>query len=77
MSGLGGLTGASSYALPNALPGVASASATPLQSWAESETAITGQSLVVIEDLTGAGKTEAALIVAHRLMRADAAEGLY
>jgi len=77
LSGLGRPTIASTYALPDALPGVASASATPLQRWAESEAAITGQSLVVIEDLTGAGKTEAALIVAHRLMQAGAAEGLY
>lgn len=76
-SGLGRPTVASSYALSNALPGTTSPAATPLQVWAEQEAAITGQSLVVIEDLTGAGKTEAALIVAHRLMQTGAAEGLY
>lgn len=50
---------------------------TPLQRWAAEEASIDGQSLVIIEDLTGAGKTEAGLIVAHRLMTAGAAEGLY
>ncbi len=29
------------------------------------------------EDVTGAGKTEAALILAHRLMAAGKAQGLY
>lgn len=50
---------------------------TPLQIWAAEQAPISGQSLIVIEDLTGAGKTEAALLIAHRLMRAGAAEGLY
>ena len=51
--------------------------ATALQNWAADHADLQGQSLVVIEDLTGAGKTEAGLIVAHRLMQAGAAEGLY
>lgn len=50
---------------------------TPLQGWMADEFKPNGQTLVVIEDLTGAGKTEAALIAAHRLMRTGAAEGLY
>ncbi len=50
--------------------------ATPLQQWAET-IEIRGPSIVVIEDLTGAGKTEAAIVAAHRLMRAGAADGLY
>ncbi len=56
-------------------PGVA-ALASPLQDWA---TAFgpEGQALVIVEDLTGAGKTEAALIAAHRLMAAGQAGGLY
>lgn len=50
---------------------------TPLQSWVGTEFKPDGQTLVVIEDLTGAGKTEAALCAAHRLMACGAAEGLY
>lgn len=76
-SGLLTPTIATRYALTEALPGIKDASATPLQKWAENEASIGGQSLVVIEDLTGAGKTEAGLILAHRLMQAGAAEGLY
>jgi len=34
------------------------------------------RSLYIVEDLTGAGKTEAALILAHRLMTAGLADGL-
>lgn len=34
-------------------------------------------SLVIIEDVTGGGKTEAALMLAHRFMRAGHARGLY
>lgn len=50
---------------------------TPLQSWVGTDFKPAGQTLVVIEDLTGAGKTEAALMAAHRLMVCGAAEGLY
>ncbi|MDR3439164.1 CRISPR-associated helicase Cas3' [Telmatospirillum sp.] len=50
---------------------------TPLQAWAEDQAPDAGPHLYLIEDLTGAGKTEAALILCHRLMRAGAAEGLY
>jgi len=56
-------------------PGAA-ALASPLQEWATAFRPV-GQSLVIIEDLTGAGKTEAALIAAHRLMAAGQAGGLY
>lgn len=48
-----------------------------LQTWALTEFAPAGQSLVIIEDLTGSGKTEAALIASHRLMAAGLAGGLY
>jgi CRISPR-associated endonuclease/helicase Cas3 len=66
---------AADFNLANAL-GSLEVVATPLQNWAEN-TAVSGQSLAIIEDLTGAGKTEAALILAHRLMASGAAEGLY
>lgn len=50
----------------------------PLQRWAETVTLpATGPTLVLIEDMTGAGKTEAALILAHRLMRAGHGDGLF
>lgn len=51
--------------------------ASPLQDWAERQSPTSGPQLYIVEDLTGAGKSEAALILAHRLMRAGAAEGLY
>lgn len=53
------------------------AAASPLQRWSEAQQPGEGPHLYVVEDLTGAGKTEAALILAHRLMAAGAAEGLY
>ena len=51
--------------------------ASPLQDWAQRQSPQSGPQLYMIEDLTGAGKTEAGLILAHRLMRAGGAEGLY
>lgn len=50
---------------------------TPLQNWAE-ETAIeTPSNLFILEDVTGAGKTEAALTLAHRLIERGYVEGAY
>ncbi|HET6194642.1 MAG TPA: CRISPR-associated helicase Cas3', partial [Acetobacteraceae bacterium] len=52
--------------------------ATPLQSLAATlELPPSGPSLVVIEDQTGAGKTEAALLLAHRMMTAGQAHGVF
>jgi CRISPR-associated endonuclease/helicase Cas3 len=48
---------------------------TPMQAWAASVPAEPG--LYIVEDMTGAGKTEAALMLAHRLIAAGHAEGLY
>ena len=50
---------------------------TPMQEWARSVTLPGGPALFAIEDETGSGKTEAALALAHRLMAAGRAEGLY
>lgn len=50
---------------------------TPVQAWAESVELPEGPLLILIEDMTGSGKTEAALILAHRLMAAGRARGLY
>lgn len=50
----------------------------PLQAFAETmPLPAEGPVLALIEDVTGAGKTEAALILAHRLMRLGAADGMF
>ena len=57
-------------------PGVAMP--TPLQSWAEKvEITPVGPQVFVLEELTGAGKTEAALTLAARLMASGCAQGIY
>lgn len=76
-SGLSPSRVATNYSMSDTLPNLTSLEATPLQNWAANDAKIEGQSLIVIEDLTGAGKTEAALILSHRLMQTGAAEGLY
>jgi CRISPR-associated endonuclease/helicase Cas3 len=50
---------------------------TPVQLWAETVPLPEGPVLAVIEELTGAGKTEAAVTLAHRLLAAGRAQGLY
>jgi len=52
-------------------------SATPLQAWAETIQIQSGPQLFVLEDLTGAGKTEAALTLAARLMTEGQGRGIY
>ena len=49
----------------------------PMQRWAHSVDLPEGPALFMIEDETGSGKTEAALMLAHRLMAAGKADGLY
>ncbi|BBK42277.1 CRISPR-associated helicase/endonuclease Cas3 [Allostella vacuolata] len=49
----------------------------PVQAWAERVDLPPGPLLFVLEDMTGSGKTEAALLLAHRLMAAGRAHGLY
>ena len=50
---------------------------TPLQKAVLALSLSTSPHLFVLEDVTGAGKTEAALALAHRLMVAGAGEGVY
>ncbi|HET8552557.1 MAG TPA: CRISPR-associated helicase Cas3' [Gammaproteobacteria bacterium] len=50
---------------------------TPLQAVAASCTLGKGPQLFILEDVTGAGKTEAALVLAHRMMRQGLASSLY
>jgi CRISPR-associated endonuclease/helicase Cas3 len=50
----------------------------PVQAFAETALLANGPSLVIVEDVTGSGKTEAAMVLAHRLMAAGGrATGLY
>jgi len=53
------------------------AAPSPMQAWAQSVELPTGPALFMIEDETGSGKTEAALMLAHRLMASGRADGLY
>lgn len=50
---------------------------TPLQARAEQLLLSDGPQLFILEDVTGAGKTEAALLLAQRLMAGGHAHGLY
>lgn len=49
----------------------------PLQAWASDCPLPTGPAFVMLEDVTGAGKTEAALMLAHRLMSSGLADGFF
>ncbi len=49
----------------------------PLQVWASSVPLADGPQIHMLEDVTGAGKTEAALALAHRLMAAGCADGFF
>lgn len=52
-------------------------SPTPLQEYARKVDLGDGPALFILEDVTGAGKTEAALILTHRLLAKGAGSGLY
>jgi CRISPR-associated endonuclease/helicase Cas3 len=56
-------------------PGLAKPS--PLQRWAAEVPLAPGPQLHCLEDVTGAGKTEAALTLTHRLLAAGRADGFY
>lgn len=53
------------------------ASFSPVQRWAAECEIAEGPSLTIVEDATGSGKTEAALILALRLMRETGRSGVY
>ena len=50
---------------------------TPLQKYAEKVPLNEPQHLFLLEDVTGAGKTEAAMVIVHRLLQAGLANGMY
>ena len=63
-----------------ALAGVAKGkhfSKSPMQNWTERVKLPEGPSFFIIEDMTGAGKTEAAMMLAHRLISGGKADGLF
>jgi len=68
---------ASAAAMPFAclFPGIAAPS--PLQAWASRVVLHPGPQIHLLEDVTGAGKTEAALMLTHRLMAAGLADGFF
>jgi CRISPR-associated endonuclease/helicase Cas3 len=51
--------------------------ATPMQAWAEHVELAHGPLLIILEDVTGSGKTEAAQVIVHRLMASGRASGAY
>jgi len=51
--------------------------ATPLQEYAHKTKLATSAQLFILEDVTGAGKTEAAMVLVHRLLSAGLANGVY
>jgi CRISPR-associated endonuclease/helicase Cas3 len=50
---------------------------TPLQAYAQTANLGASQQLFILEDVTGAGKTEAAMVLVHRLMASGLANGVY
>lgn len=75
-SGLAGCTPRPFGGIGGLFPAIA-ARPTPLQRTAAEVELGTGPQLFVLEDLTGAGKTEAALVLAQRLMSSGLGEGLF
>lgn len=51
--------------------------ATPLQDFVENHEGFNGQQLWILEDITGAGKTETAMLLVNRLMSAGLADGFF
>ncbi|MBP8141081.1 MAG: CRISPR-associated helicase Cas3' [Acidovorax sp.] len=56
-------------------PGIQTPS--PLQTWAASAALAPSPQIHLLEDVTGAGKTEAAIMLAHRLMAQGCADGFF
>ena len=78
-SGLMPASPSKKFLLSDCLPDIVGSAInpTPLQAKAEQLQIAKGPQLFILEDVTGAGKTEAAVLLAHRLMRAGLASGIY
>ena len=76
-AGLVPASAAKQYGLGAIFPNLAGVAPTPLQAFAESVEITQGPQLFVLEDHAGAGKTEAALLLAHRMNAAGLASGYY
>lgn len=68
--------------LPSSFTGLrrlfpAIAKPSPVQVWAETVQLPQGPLMALIEDVTGSGKTEAALLLAHRLLADQRGEGIF
>jgi CRISPR-associated endonuclease/helicase Cas3 len=74
--GLAPLKAASAPSLGRIAPRAAT-SARPMQRLSEELTLGTGPQLILIEDATGSGKTEAALLLAARMIETGLGEGVY
>ncbi|GJL83249.1 MAG: CRISPR-associated helicase/endonuclease Cas3 [marine bacterium B5-7] len=68
---------ADSMRLSELIQGIDTAESTPLQKLASGLSLGNGPQMFILEDVTGAGKTEAALILAQRLMADGRAQGIY
>lgn len=74
-SGILAQTSAAAMPFASLFPGIAEPS--PLQSWASRAPLPPGPQIHLLEDVTGAGKTEAALMLTHRLMASGQADGFF
>ncbi len=70
-------TPSNTLSLQQIIPAAISLQSTPLQMESVTLPLGKGPQLFILEDVTGAGKTEAALLLAHRLMTANLAKGIY
>ena len=74
-SGITAQASAQGMAFGDLFPGIASPS--PLQVWASQVPLHAGPQIHLLEDVTGAGKTEAALMLTHRLLASGQADGFF
>ncbi|HXK56486.1 MAG TPA: CRISPR-associated helicase Cas3', partial [Gammaproteobacteria bacterium] len=70
-------TPAPGLTLRQLIPAASNIAPTPLQTLSIEIALGDGPQLFIMEDVTGAGKTEAAILLAHRLMQVDLASGIY